>query len=122
MLKNSSGVPSLASWIRIGTVGSIQPGTIQGIVTAAARSAPIAGATVSVSGQTGTTDTSGHYSLAGIPAGDVQVTVEALGFATETRQVSVGAGQASTLDVAMAEPVRSPGSSPTRVLACRWPV
>ncbi len=104
VLKNSAGVPSVASFVRVGTAGSIQPGSIQGTVTAAATGAPIAGALVSAGGQTDTTNSSGHYSLTGVPAGDVQVTFEASGFATETRQVVVTGGQTSTANIAMAGP------------------
>ena len=34
VLKNSAGVPCVASFVRVGTAGSIQPGSIQGTVTA----------------------------------------------------------------------------------------
>ena len=33
IIKNSAGVPSVASWVRIGTTGGLQPGTVAGGVT-----------------------------------------------------------------------------------------
>ena len=33
IIKNSAGVPSVASWVRIGTTGGLQPGTVAGRVT-----------------------------------------------------------------------------------------
>ncbi len=52
VLKNATGVPSVAAWIRVGTSGSLQPGNIGGTVTDAVSLAPIAGATVSTPGRT----------------------------------------------------------------------
>ncbi|HEY6056589.1 MAG TPA: carboxypeptidase regulatory-like domain-containing protein, partial [Candidatus Limnocylindrales bacterium] len=104
VLKNSAGVPSVASWIRIGTSGSIQPGTISGTVTDAANAAPISGVSVAGGGTSTTTDGSGRYTLSGVPAGDVQVSFQKAGYASATRDVVVTGGQTTTLDVAMAVP------------------
>ncbi len=102
--KSSAGVPSVASWIRIGTSGTLLPGSVAGTVTDAATAAPIAGAGVSTSSGSTTTDAAGHYSLTGIPAGEAQVTVQAAGYATEVRHVAVTGGSTTTLDVALARP------------------
>jgi Galactose oxidase-like, Early set domain/Carboxypeptidase regulatory-like domain/Kelch motif len=104
IVKNSAGVPSVASWIRIGSSANVQPGTIAGTVTDSATSAPIAGATVSTGGRSTTTNASGAYSLTGVPAGEVQITVAASSYASEVRQAIVTGGQTTTLNVSMSHP------------------
>ena len=86
VLKNSTGVPSVASWVRIGTAAALEPGTIVGTVTDASTSAPIDGVSVSTSGRSATTDDDGQYILTDVPAGEVNVTFQAAGYATVTRQ------------------------------------
>ena len=93
VVKSSAGVPSVASWIRIGTTASLQPGAIAGTVRDGTTLAPIDGATVSTGGRSTTTDALGAYTLADIAAGDAQVTVAASGYATEVRQATVTGGQ-----------------------------
>jgi hypothetical protein len=104
IVKTSAGVPSVASWIRIGTSANIEPGTISGTVTDGATTSPIQGATVSTGGRSTTTDASGAYTLSDIAAGEAQVTVAASGYATVVRQALVTGGQTTTLDVAMQRP------------------
>ncbi len=104
IIKSAAGVPSVASWIRVGTAGNLQPGTISGVVTNGTTSAPIAGASVSTNGRSTTTDATGHYTLTDVPAGEAQVTVQAAGYASEVRQVVVTGGATTTLDVAMFRP------------------
>jgi hypothetical protein len=104
IVKNSTGVPSVASWIRIGSAANIQPGTISGTVTDSGTSAPISGATVSSGGRSTTTNASGVYTLTNVAAGEAQVTISASGYATEVRSAMVTGGQITSLDVAMARP------------------
>ena len=102
--KSSAGVPSVASWIRIGTSATVQPGTISGTVTDGATGSPISGASVSTGGRSTTTSASGAYTLTDIAAGDAQVTVAASGYATEVRQANVAGGQTTTLNITMQRP------------------
>ena len=76
-------------------------GTLQGTVTDASNSNPIAGATVSTSfGQT-TTDGNGDYSLT-LPVGTYNPTYSAFGYATDTESnVQISDGQTTTVDVAL---------------------
>jgi hypothetical protein len=104
LIKNTAGVPSVASWIRIGTSGSLEPGTITGRVTDSSTDAAIAGVTVATATDSTTTDAQGRYTLEDVTPGEVQVTYQAVGYATETRQVQVGGGDTVTQDVAMGAP------------------
>jgi hypothetical protein len=104
IIKSSAGVPSVASWIRIGTSGTLLPGSVAGTVTDAATGARIQGASVSTSSRSTTTNAAGQYALTDLPAGEAQVTVQAAGYATEIRQVAVTGGSTTTLDVALARP------------------
>lgn len=71
-------------------------GSITGTVTDASTGQPVAGATVSVPGQSLTTGSDGSYTLAGLPAGSYQVTVSDYGYQNATATVTVTAGQATT--------------------------
>jgi hypothetical protein len=104
IIKSSAGVPSVASWVRIGTSGTLLPGSVAGTVTDAVTTAPLEGASVSTSSRSTTTDAAGQYTLTDLPAGEAQVTVQAAGYATEVRQVPVVGGSTTTLDVALARP------------------
>ena len=104
IVKNSAGVPSVASWIRIGSSANIQPGSISGSITDSGTAAPIGGATVSSGGRSTTTNASGAYTLTNVAAGEAQVTIAASGYATEVRQAVVTGGQTTSLDVAMSRP------------------
>ena len=104
IVKNSAGVPSVASWIRIGSSANIQPGSISGSITDSGTAAPIGGATVSSGGRSTTTNASGAYTLPNVAAGEAQVTIAASGYATEVRQAVVTGGQTTSLDVAMSRP------------------
>src|SRR4051794_33820556 len=104
IVKNSAGVPSVASWIRIGSSANIQPGTISGSVTDSGTSAPISGATVSSGGRSTTTNAGGIYTLTNVAAGEAQVTISASGYATEVRSAVVTGGHTTSLNVAMSRP------------------
>ena len=104
IVKNAAGVPSVARWVRIGTAGGLQPGTVAGRVTDVVTGDPIQGATVASSAGTDTTDSQGRYSIGGVPAGELQLTFSFGGYATETRNALVSGGQTTTLNVALAPP------------------
>ncbi|MFG1914724.1 S8 family serine peptidase [Micromonospora sp. NPDC048898] len=83
-------------------------GTLAGTVTDAATGAPIAGATLTLTGPTDravTTGADGTYSTQ-LPTGDYQVAVAAFGYASTTKPATVTKAATTTLDVALA-PVAS---------------
>jgi len=71
-------------------------GRLSGTVTAADGS-PIEGATVTSGGRGTTTDDNGHYALT-LPAGEVEVTVSAYGYHSQTATVTVPEAGTATLD------------------------
>src|SRR5256885_11360810 len=62
---------------------------------------PIAGATVSYSGGSTTTDGSGAYTLANVAEGSYSVTASATGYVTQSRTVTVGPGATATQNFAL---------------------
>ena len=78
-------------------------GTLAGKVTNATGGAGIAGAVVSITGDTNrevTTDTEGNFSVL-MPAGAYQVAVSSFGFVSQTAPVTVTADQTTTHNVAL---------------------
>ncbi len=75
-------------------------GTLTGTVTDASTGNPIAGATVSTTSASTTTDSQGHYSVV-LPAGSYQVSYSAFGYATQTQSVQVTDGGTTTENVAL---------------------
>ena len=72
----------------------LPPGAVSGTVTSAAGGAAISGATVSDSGgASAITDSSGVYTLAGLPAGSRSLTATAAGFNSGSHSASVTSGQ-----------------------------
>src|SRR6266851_1311350 len=80
------------------------PGTITGTVTDAGTAAPLAGATVSYSGGSTTTNSSGGYTLANVTEGSYSVTASAIGYAAQSRTVTVGPGATATQNFALTPP------------------
>lgn len=76
-------------------------GTITGTVTDAATAAPIAGATVSYSGGSTTSNSSGGYTLANVAEGSYSVSASASGYASQSRTVVVGPGATATQSFAL---------------------
>jgi subtilisin family serine protease len=77
--------------------------TLAGTVTDAATGDPIAGATVTATGEidrTATTDEDGAYELS-LVAGSFDVSVEVYGYGGETTTVDLTAGETTTLDFAL---------------------
>jgi phosphatidylinositol-3-phosphatase len=74
------------------------PGAITGQVTDSSTGAAIAGATVSYSGGSTTTDSSGNYTLSNVVPGTYTVTASATGHASRSSTVSVTSGNTATLN------------------------
>ena len=105
-----NGYGAIANAFQAATYGAPQPpttGTITGQVTDASTSSPvqgIAGATVSLANTslTATTDSSGTYTLNGVPAGPQSVGASATGYTPSGSQsVTVAAGQTSTANFSL---------------------
>ena len=73
-------------------------GTLSGTVVNIANNAPIAGATVSFSGGSTTTNASGFYQFTGVPSGTYSVTAVSTGFFAVTESAAVSSGQTTTLN------------------------
>src|SRR5579864_1070651 len=73
-------------------------GTLTGTVVNIANNAPIAGATVSFSGGSTTTNASGVYQFTSVPSGAYNVTAVASGFFAVTESAAVSSGQTTTLN------------------------
>jgi thermitase len=85
------------------------PGSITGSVTDADDGSPIAGATVSDGTRTATTDTSGEYAIADVPAGSYQVTASKEGYHSSSMTVNVLSGSSAVANLSLNE-VILPGS------------
>src|SRR5258708_4094070 len=80
-----------------------QSASVQGTVTDAASSAPIAGAIVAVAGTTlqGVTNVLGNYRIAGITPGAITIQVRRIGFKTLSAPVTLAEGQEFTGNYAL---------------------
>jgi hypothetical protein len=77
-------------------------GTVSGTVTDNSSGSPVGGAVVSSNtGQSDTTDSSGSYSLANVPAGQRTITASMSGYATQQQVTNVTDGGVSTVDFAL---------------------
>ncbi|MBI3464071.1 MAG: carboxypeptidase regulatory-like domain-containing protein, partial [Planctomycetes bacterium] len=99
IIEDSTGVPSVAAWLRVDSSANLKPGSITGQVTDSTTGLGISGATVSYSGGSSTTDANGGYRLIDIPSGQHEVTVSAPGYATVRRTQSVQPEEVVTLDL-----------------------
>lgn len=82
-----------------------QAGSIAGQVLNAETGNPISGAQVSIPAlQAGTlSNVQGRFELSGVPAGTHTVRFEVLGYGTETRSVTLGAGEVASITVRLSE-------------------
>ena len=83
------------------------PATISGTVTDATSGQPIAGATVSYSGGSTSTNAQGQYTVTNVGEGSYAVTAAAANYAGQSETVSVGAGATVTQNFAL---VPNPGT------------
>ena len=104
VIKTSTGIPSVAAWLRIGSSTGLSPGTITGKVTNAATGAALVGATVSYSGGSTTSNATGNYTLSNVSPGAIVVKAQAASFATTEQTVQVNAGATVTLNFALSPP------------------
>ena len=79
----------------------ILSGSITGSVTDAEDGSPIAGATVSGGTRTVTTDASGEYTIADVPAGTYEVTVSKSGYESASLMVTVVEGTTTVTDFSL---------------------
>ena len=91
---------ALLSLVLLPALAAAQAGSVSGTISRTDGS-PIDGARISVElpARSATTDQAGHYALRGLPAGRYHVAVSAIGQRLTQRDVEVGAGQTTTLDV-----------------------
>ena len=97
-------VASLAALFGAPEIASAQgSATVQGTVTDSAGRRPIAGVQVVVAGSTrgALTDDAGRYAIRGVPAGELTIRVQRLGFAAAEQRLTVGSGETVTADFAM---------------------
>src|SRR6478672_6899311 len=80
-----------------------QTGRVTGTVIDTATTQPISNARISVVGTTIVTgtDADGRFTINNVPVGSQQIRFQRIGFAPITRTVTVGAGVANTLNIAM---------------------
>src|ERR1043166_7127779 len=77
-------------------------GTIAGRVVNKATGVYLAGAEIRLpDNRTFYADSAGRFEIAGVPAGDVQLTASYAGLDASTVDVKVGAGQRATVDIAL---------------------
>lgn len=69
--------------------GATGPASATGIIVADGTFTPIAGATVKIDGQTGTTDESGAFNIANLPSGEQSITVTVSGGEFQTYSSTV---------------------------------
>ena len=81
---------------------AINNGTVTGKITNASSGAIVTGATVSWTGGSTTSDTSGIYTLTNIPAGTQNITAVKTGYLPHTLAVAVTGGATSTLNIPIA--------------------
>lgn len=92
----ANGIPSVANIVQVSPTAATG-GTITGQVNGAGGTA-LAGATVSYSNGSATTDAGGAYTLSNVAAGSVTITVSANGYVSQSQAVTVTDGGSVTAD------------------------
>ena len=93
----ANGIPSVANIVQVSATAATG-GTITGQVNGAGGT-PLAGATVSYSNGSASTDASGTYTLSNVAAGTVTITATANGFVSQSQTVTVTDGASVTANV-----------------------
>ncbi|MFW6206997.1 MAG: TonB-dependent receptor domain-containing protein [Gemmatimonadota bacterium] len=85
-------------------LGAQQTGAVEGRVVAAESGTPLPGVEVALEGGEDRTlsDTHGYYALPALPAGDVVLTFQRLGYASVREEVTVQAGERAVADIRLA--------------------
>ncbi len=78
---------------------------ISGVVTDATNGAAIAGATVSDGTRSATTDATGAYAIANVPAGTYTVSASASGYTSVSQSVTVGTSSTASVNFALTRPM-----------------
>jgi hypothetical protein len=111
MVTQASGYPTITNAITISTgltstinpiVGGPSAGNITGLITSAVDGHPLVGASVTNGTTTASTDATGHYTLTGVAPGVYTVTAQAAGWQTQSTQVTVTSGVATTINLKLA--------------------
>jgi TonB-dependent starch-binding outer membrane protein SusC len=76
-------------------------GTIRGRVTDAATEQPLAGVTVTAANRSALTQAEGRYLITGVPAGTYTLRTRLIGYAQETRPVTVAGSDTVVVDLAL---------------------
>jgi acid phosphatase len=108
----SSSAASMAEFFGTQTSAT---GAIVGQVTNHSTGAALSGATVSYSGGSTTSDSSGNYKLSNVPTGSVRVTAALTGFTSQTSSVSVSSGATSTQNFSLSPSGTTPGTITGRI-------
>ena len=85
------------------------PGIVSGTVVDTATGTPLSGVTVSYSGGTTSTDTTGHYSFPTVTEGSYAFTASLSGYSPRTQTVSVGPGATVSLNLSLVRRIFSDG-------------
>jgi TonB-dependent SusC/RagA subfamily outer membrane receptor len=97
-------IASVVALFGVTAVASAQgSATVQGTVIDSAARRPIPGVQVVIAGSSrgALTDEAGRYTIRGVPAGQLTLRAQRLGFAASERRVSVAAGETATADFTM---------------------
>jgi len=96
-------LPLVACLLSAGAARAQSTGQISGTVSES-EGGPVAGATVAITAlnRTVVTNAQGRYTLTGVPAGTHAVMASRIGRSSQTRQVTVTAGQTATADFTLA--------------------
>ncbi|HEY6968557.1 MAG TPA: carboxypeptidase regulatory-like domain-containing protein [Candidatus Angelobacter sp.] len=86
------------------------PGAITGHVNDSSTGAALSGATVSYSGGSTTTDSSGNYAFANVNPGPYSLTASHSGYNSQTSSVTVASGTTATLNFQLTAASASPGA------------
>lgn len=99
-MKQGSLPFAFALWLLLwaGPAHAQGAGRVTGMVTVAETGRPLEGAVVQVGTSGARTGPDGRYAVAGVPAGTLEVTVSALGYAIARQSVTLAAGATATAD------------------------
>ena len=106
VIKNSAGVPSVATWVQL--AANVSPASVTGTVTDSTGLA-IPGATVTYNNVSVVTNASGVYTFDNVPAGTHDFTASGSGFGAVTKSLHVNPGALATLDFELSAPANIQG-------------
>jgi TonB-dependent SusC/RagA subfamily outer membrane receptor len=104
-IRQLPGIATAVLLFAAGVAGPVQAqqGSVAGQVTDKSNQQPVAGAQVLIVGTSlqGRTGRDGHFTITNVPAGQYQVQVRLIGYATATSPVTVSGSEAATADFAL---------------------